>query len=186
MRETQWTDVTDARCPANQHTHNESLITNLQDKSINTSVQLSSSRAVHKTDPSCSLVRLLKSLDTTVLSSTILSTTSAEVRSASQGNTTPIIVVATILPRYVQRPTHQTTVPRELTEALANKTRLHWAQEGPPRGRGGRRAALHFCWGTIVRHLQHWVPPDVASSICWLQQLGSSDPQPRTLRCWVA
>ena len=37
----------------------------------------------------------------------------------------------TTIPRCVQRPTHQTTLPRELTKALANKTRLHSAQEGP-------------------------------------------------------
>ena len=56
VRETHGTDVTDARCPASQHTHNESLIKDLQDTSINTTVhvQLSSSRAVHKPVPSCS------------------------------------------------------------------------------------------------------------------------------------
>ena len=36
----------------------------------------------------------------------------------------------TTIPRCVQRPTQQTTIPRELTEALHNKTRLHQAQEG--------------------------------------------------------
>ena len=39
-------------------------------------------------------------------------------------------MVAT-LPRSVRRRTHQTPIPRELSEALANKTRLHQTQEGP-------------------------------------------------------
>ena len=78
-------DMTDAGCPASQHTF-ESSVKNLEDTSIQTSahVKLSSSRAVHKTDPSChqlrfhtqhlkrspQLVRLRKSLDTTVLNTT--------------------------------------------------------------------------------------------------------------------
>ena len=67
-----------------------------------------------------------------------ISTTSAETRPASQELETttrsytnshperppPIIVVATT-------PRHQTTIPRELTKALANKTRLHREHKGP-------------------------------------------------------
>ena len=57
----------------------------------------------------------------------------ATVTNSHRKRARPIIVVATIttIPRYVQRHTHQTTIQRELTEALANKTRLHKAQEGP-------------------------------------------------------
>ena len=122
-------------------------------------------QAVHQLGFNTQLVRLLKGLVTTVLSTTRaethpalqeldrtpISTTSADStrpdtttsarqmlrhgqlhKSWSQPHAavTPIIVVTTI-PRYVQRPTHQRPVQRELTKALAMKTRLHQAQEGP-------------------------------------------------------
>ena len=170
IRETKWTDVTDAGCPANQHTYNGTRVSTRVFPSSSAPHELCTKliQAVYwlgfhtqRLKHCPQLVRLRESLATTSLSTTTaenswprfhkswiqptLSTTSAETRPASLELEITTRSYGTAnqrdqppqqlwQPQYHDTticPTHQTTIPRELTEALANKTRLHWAQEGP-------------------------------------------------------